>query len=57
MTKWWHILATIGMAALAAAVPPLQAVIAGHAIISSILGVAWTVLGGLVQSPLSPQGK
>ena len=54
MTKFWHILATVGMAALVAAVPPLQAVIAGHAVISSVLGIAWTVLGNLLPSPVVP---
>jgi hypothetical protein len=55
MGKWWHILATIGLAALAAAIPPIQGVLLAHPYVSGVLGVVWTVLGNLLQSPLPPK--
>lgn len=55
MGKWWHILATIGLAALAAAIPPIQGVLLAHPYISGVLGVVWTVLGNLLQSPIPPK--
>lgn len=52
MTKFWHILATVAMAGAVAAVPGLQAVLAGHVVVTTILGGVWAVLGNLLQSPL-----
>ena len=55
MGKWWHILATIGLAALAAAIPPIQGVLLAHPYISGILGVVWSVLGNILPSPVAPK--
>lgn len=54
MTKWWHVIATIGLAALAAAVQPIQQAISGHLVVTGILGVVWSVLGSILPSPLPP---
>jgi len=54
MSKWWHVLASIGLAALSAAIPPIQGVIMAHPVVVSILGAAWAILGNLLQSPVKP---
>jgi len=57
MSKWWHVLATIGMAAAVAAVPGIQTALSGHVVVTSILGGVWAVLGNLLQSPLPPKAS
>jgi len=54
MKNFWHIMATIGIAALGAAVPTVRNLIVANPVASTVLGVAWTVLGNLLQSPLTP---
>jgi hypothetical protein len=52
MGKWWHTFATIGMIALGAFTPYLQAAIGAHPLISVILGGAWSIIGHLLPSPV-----
>jgi hypothetical protein len=53
MSKWWHTLATIGMAAVTVAAPAVQGAIAAHGTVSIILGTIWAVLGHLLPSPVA----
>ena len=56
MGKWWHTLASIGMAVLAVAAPVVQGAIGAHPTVSIILGTIWAVLGHLLPSPVTPAG-
>ena len=56
MSKWWHTLASIGMAALAVATPQVQSAIGGHAHLSVVLGTIWAIFGHLLPSPITSQG-
>jgi len=56
MGKWWHTLASIGMAILAVAAPVVQGAIGAHPTVSIILGTIWAVLGHLLPSPVTPAG-
>jgi hypothetical protein len=51
MSKWWHTLVSIGIAALGIALPPIQAVIVAHPVVSTVLGTIWAVLGHLLPTP------
>jgi hypothetical protein len=52
MTKWWHIIATAGMAAASVVVPGVGAIVVAHPAVSTVLAGIWAVLGNLLQSPL-----
>lgn len=56
MSKFWHIMASVGGLALVAVAPQLQTIIAGHAIVTTVLGAAWAVLGNLLPSPTAKPG-
>jgi hypothetical protein len=53
MSKWWHILATVGLAVASAVTPGIQGVLSSHTIIATVLAGAWAVLGNIVQSPIA----
>lgn len=54
MSKWWHTLASIGLAVLTAVTPTVQGAIGSHPTISIVLGTIWAVLGHLLPSPVAP---
>lgn len=55
MSKFWHILGSIGIAAVSVAIPEVRAVLLNHHIISTVLGTTWAVLGNLLPSPVLPK--
>jgi hypothetical protein len=55
MSKFWHVMASVGMASLAVVTPALQGVISSHPIVTTALGAAWAILGSLLKSPLASQ--
>lgn len=54
MSKFWHIMASVGIAAVAVVVPQVQMLIAGHAIVTTVLGTIWAIIGNILPSPLPP---
>jgi hypothetical protein len=57
MSKWWHVLSTIGIAAVGVLDPALHGLIVGNPIASTVLGTLWAILGGLVPSPVAQPGQ
>lgn len=55
MSKFWHIMASIGIAAIGVAVPQVGAVVASHAKVTMVLGSIWAILGNVLKSPLPSQ--
>lgn len=53
MKNWLHVLASAGLGALAIATPAIHTAISSHTIVTTILGVAWAVLGNLLPSPVA----
>jgi hypothetical protein len=53
--SWLHILASVGIAALGAVTPVLQASIANHPKITLLLGSVWGILGAFLNPPVTPQ--
>ena len=54
MGKWWHTIASIGLAAVAIVTPPVQNAISGHPAVSTVLGIVWAILGHMLPSPVVP---
>lgn len=52
MSKYWHILATIGLAAVSAVTPGIQGALSSHTIVATALAAAWAILGNILQSPM-----
>jgi len=52
MGKWWHVLASVGLAAVGVLVPVVQGVIVTHPTIATILAGVWAVLGAIQPSPV-----
>lgn len=52
MSKWWHVLASVGIAALGVVLPSLQTVVLHHPVVTTILGTLWTILGSVLPSPV-----
>lgn len=55
MKNWWHVLASVGMAALGVALPPIGVAVAAHPVVTTVLGTIWAILGNLLPSPVKPQ--
>lgn len=53
MSKWLHILATIGGAALTVYSPSIQSAISSHPQVATGLLAAFTVIGNLLHSPVA----
>jgi hypothetical protein len=51
MSKFWHILASIGIAALGVALPPIQTAVVAHPVVSTVLGTIWAILGNILPTP------
>jgi hypothetical protein len=51
MSKWWHTLATVGLAVLTVTTGPIQHAIGSHPLISTVLGSIWAILGHLLPTP------
>ena len=54
MSKWLHILGSVGIAAAAVVIPAVSQVVAAHPTVSTGLGVVYAIVGNLLQSPLRP---
>ena len=52
MGKWWHVLASIGLAAVGVVVPVVQGAVASHPAIAAVLAASWGVLGAVLKSPI-----
>jgi hypothetical protein len=57
MSKYWHILATIGLAAVSVITPSLQGLLASHTIIATVLASGWAILGNILKSPVASQAS
>lgn len=53
MSKWWHTLATIGLAVFAIVAPTVQTAITTHPVISATLAAVWAIIGHLLPSPVA----
>lgn len=55
MSKFWHILASVGIAAIGVVVPQVSTIIASHAKVTLVLGSIWAILGNVLKSPVASQ--
>lgn len=58
MSKWWSILAAIGMSAVTAVTPTVQGALSAHPLASTVIGSVVAVILHWLPSPAdSTQGK
>lgn len=53
MSKWLHSLASIGLAAVAIALPQAQQAVSTHPAVAASLATAWAIIGHLLPSPVA----
>lgn len=57
MSKYWHILATVGLAALSVLTPGIRGALSSHTIVATVLASVWAVLGSVLPSPVLPKAN
>lgn len=51
MSKWWHVLTSVAIAAITVAIPAAKSLIAAHPELSMILASIWAIVGQVLPSP------
>lgn len=55
MSKFWHVLTSVVLAAIAVVSPAVQSTVTHHPTVALVLASIWGILGNLLPSPVAKQ--